>query len=248
MIRDEHLQLEKRLQQAAVRCDRTGFPQSCRFIGTEDIPTARHFAKEYGLTVAFDGGWPEAERVQPCYYFSGDEPVFTRVWVKIGWNSRFSSVRHHDLMGSLMALGMDRSLFGDLIWAEDKAWLCTLPEMAERLPLEWTAAGNTPITITTVDGDPEIQAPAGVLLRDTVPSLRLDCVLSSGMKLSRAKAAEVIRQGIVSLNHRPETGTDRQLSPGDLLSIRHFGRIRLKEVGDPTRKDRLPIVLEIFTR
>ena len=44
----------------------------------------------------------------------------------------------------------------------------------------------------------------------------------------------------------PEERTDRLLEPGQLLSIRGFGRIRLTEVGSPTRKDRLPVTLEIF--
>ena len=38
----------------------------------------------------------------------------------------------------------------------------------------------------------------------------------------------------------------RILNAGQLLSIRGFGRIRLTEVGSPTRKDRLPVTLEIF--
>jgi RNA-binding protein YlmH len=44
----------------------------------------------------------------------------------------------------------------------------------------------------------------------------------------------------------PEERTDRVLEAGALLSIRGFGRIRVREVGSPTRKDRLPVQLEIF--
>ena len=86
------------------------------------------------------------------------------------------------------------------------------------------------------------------MLRDTVPSLRLDAVLASGMKMSRARAAELIREGAVAVEHRQETRTDRLLEEGQQLSIRGFGRIRLREVGDRTRKERWPILLEIFRK
>jgi len=84
--------------------------------------------------------------------------------------------------------------------------------------------------------------------RDTVASLRLDSVLSSGMRVSRARAAEIIRQGLVSVDHQQEERIDRLLIEGQLLSIRHFGRIRLVKVDPPTRKDRLPVMLEIFSK
>ena len=86
------------------------------------------------------------------------------------------------------------------------------------------------------------------MMRDTVASMRLDSVLASGMRISRAKAAEIIRQGLVSVDHQEEERVDRQLSQGQLLSVRHFGRIRVREVGEPTRKDRLPVTLEIFSK
>ena len=41
---------------------------------------------------------------------------------------------------------------------------------------------------------------------------------------------------------------DRVLAPGQLISVRGFGRIRLTEVGQPTRKDRLPVTLEVFSK
>ena len=53
--------------------------------------------------------------------------------------------------------------------------------------------------------------------------------------------------GAVSVNHLPEEHTDRLLREGDMLSVRGFGRVRLTGVGEPTRKDRLPVTLEVFS-
>lgn len=239
-------QLALRLQQNAQRADRLDIPVPGRFVAGEERALALHAAREARVAASFDGGWPDAERVQVCFHPAWAEAEFTAQWVEIRWAAKFAHVEHRDLLGSLMALGMDRGFFGDLIALEDRAYLLCLPEMAIRLPMEWDKAGNVPIKVRVLEEAPAIKPPKGDFLRDTVASLRLDCILSAGMKTSRGRAAEIIRTGAVSVDHSPEERTDRILSAGQLLSIRGFGRIRLTEVGSPTRKDRLPVTLEIF--
>ena len=209
---------------------------------------AVHAAREARVAASFDGGWPDAERVQVCFHPAWAEAEFTAVWLEIRWAAKFARVGHSDLLGSLMALGMDRSFFGDLIALEERAYLYALPEMARRLPTEWDKAGNVPLRVTQLEEPPVFEAPRGEEMRDTVASLRLDSILASGMRTSRAKAAEMIRAGLVSVEHAPEERIDRLLTAGQLLSVRGFGRIRLLEVGVKTRKDRLPVTLEIFRR
>lgn len=246
MMKDLSSQLALRLQQNAQRADRLDIPVPGRFVTGEERAMAVHAAREARVAVSFDGGWPDAEREQVCFHPAWAEAEFTAVWVEIRWAAKFAHVEHRDLLGSLMALGMDRSFFGDLIAQEDRAYLLCLPEIAARLPMEWDKAGNVPIRVQLLEEAPAIDPPKGEFLRDTVASLRLDCVLSAGMKTSRSRAAEFIRMGAVAVDHMPEERTDRVLCAGQLLSIRGFGRIRLTEVGSPTRKDRLPVQLEIF--
>ena len=245
-VKDTAVQLALRLRQNAERADRLDMPVPGRFVTGEERAMALHAAKEARVAASFDGGWPDAERVQVCFHPAWAEAEYTAVWVEIRWAAKFAHVEHRDLLGSLMALGMDRGFFGDLIALEDRAYLLALPEVAARLPVEWDRAGNVPIKVQVLAEAPAIEPPKGDMLRDTVASLRLDCILSAGMKTSRSRAAEIIRTGAVGVNHMPEERTDRVLTAGDLLSIRGFGRIRLIEVGNPTRKDRLPVVLEIF--
>ncbi|MBQ8653635.1 MAG: hypothetical protein IJ507_01750 [Clostridia bacterium] len=249
MLRGEEArQLQLRLHQLAERADRLDRPVCGRFLTREECALAVHEARLCGVEASFDGGWDGAERVQVCCHPAWQEAEFTYRWMRIRWQSRFTRIDHRDLLGSLMALGMDRAFFGDLIAMEGEAYLCVLPEMAQRLPMEWDKAGNTSIRVEEMDEPPVIEPPRGAMLRDTVASLRLDSVLSSGMKVSRPRAAEIIRQGLVSVDHQTEERVDRMLTQGQVLSVRGFGRVRLHEVGQPTRKDRLPVTLEIFAR
>ena len=247
-MRQEQSQLALRLRQGAERAERMDMPVAGRFLTGEERALAVHMAREAGVQVSFEGGWADAERVQLCFHPAWAEAEFNAVWLEIRWAAKFAQVGHSDLLGSLMALGMDRSFFGDLIALEDRAYLYALPEMARRLPTEWDKAGNVPLRVTQLEEPPVFEAPRGEEMRDTVASLRLDSILASGMRTSRAKAAEMIRAGLVSVEHAPEERVDRLLMAGQLLSVRGFGRIRLLEVGVKTRKDRLPVTLEIFRR
>lgn len=245
---NEQEQRVLRLRQAAQRASKLDRAVAGRFVTGEERALAVHEARGAGVTVSFDGGWPDAERVQVCFHPEGQAPEFTAQWVEARWNARFAAVEHRDLLGSLMGLGMDRELFGDLIAMEGRALVYTLPEMTLRLPMEWTQAGRATLKVSVPDTPPMIEPPRGTLLRDTVASPRLDSVLSSGMRTSRSRAAEWIRQGLVMVDHSPEERVDRVLAPGQLISVRGFGRIRLTEVGRPTRKDRLPVTLEVFSK
>ena len=239
---------EQLLLDWAVRAAKTGRAVTGRFIPEADMGQAVHAARQAGVEAAFDGGRPGAERVQVCFCPEGEEPVFTGQWLEIRWNRRFAAPEHRALLGSLMALGIDRSYAGDLIAGEDGAWLYCLPSLAARLPEEWREAGRIAITVRPMERAPEITPPKGTALRDTVPSLRLDAVLASALRESRANAAERIRRGDVQVNHRAEERTDRQLTAGDLLSVRGRGRVRLCAVGEPNRKDRLPVEMELFLK
>ena len=241
---DERTQLRLMLRQSAEKAARSGQPAVSRFLPVSEESTALHEAYEAGCEVSFDGGWPDAERVQACFHDADEEPVFTGVGLRITWNSRFSPPEHRALMGSLMALGIDRSCFGDLLLQEDAAFLMALPAAAEQLPAAWREAGRISIRVEKMDEAPQLRRQEGELMRATVASLRLDSIVSAGLRLSRAKAAEMVQAGLVSVDHRVELRCDRLIAEGQTLSLRGHGRVILRETGERTRKDRIPVVLE----
>ena len=83
-------------------------------------------------------------------------------------------------------------------------------------------------------------------IRDTVSSLRLDAVAAAGFSLSRGKAADLIASGRFQLNHRECLKPDRPVGSGDVMSCRGLGKCVLKEVGGPSKKGRIMILLERY--
>ena len=83
-------------------------------------------------------------------------------------------------------------------------------------------------------------------VRTTVSSLRLDCILSGALNMSRGRAAELIRAEKVQVNFETADSISKILSPDDLVSVRNFGRFKVAEIGGLTRKGRYGIIIEKF--
>ena len=154
---------------------------------------------------------------------------------------------HRDYLGSLLGLGIDRSVTGDILVRPDGADIIIVPEIADFLIREYSQAGRTSIR-TEVVPLTELRVPdvRTEMIRDTVPSCRLDTVVSSAFRLSRAKAAEAVRAGIVSVDHIECVKPDLRVEEGSSLVLRGKGKAVLREVGGESKKGRIWIVIERF--
>ena len=90
-----------------------------------------------------------------------------------------------------------------------------------------------------LEGPVPIPEPKGTTFHDTVSSLRLDAVLAGAYRLSRSEASELIRAGLVKLNHIPCERVDAPVEEGSMLSVRAKGRVLLKKIDGMTRKQRI---------
>ena len=122
-----------------------------------------------------------------------------------------------------------------------------LDTVADFLLSSWNSAGRAKLTVTEIPAAhlhiPEVRCEE---VRDTVSSLRLDAVAAAGFSLSRGKAADLIASGKFQLNHRECLKPDRPVAEGDVMSCRGLGKCVLKEVGGPSKKGRIMILLERY--
>ncbi len=157
------------------------------------------------------------------------------------------ALTHRDYLGSLLALGVERSVAGDILVREGGADIVVLRDMAVFLQQNWTQAGRAALQTEVLPLSELRQAAYRVVeKRDTVASLRLDSVLAAMFSLSRGNAQEAVRQGLVAVNGRLAVKPDSLLTEGDRVSLRGKGKAVLKEVGGKSRKDRDCIVFERY--
>ena len=143
--------------------------------------------------------------------------------------------------------GLDREKVGDLLVADGCCDVLALEEVADFLVFHMEQAGRVKLKCSPLPLD-RLEPPAVETrtIRDTVSSLRLDAMAASGFSLSRGKAADLIASGRVQLNHRECVKPDHAVAQGDVLSCRGLGKCVLTEVGGPSKKGRILIVLERY--
>ena len=157
------------------------------------------------------------------------------------------ALTHRDILGSLMGMGIVREKVGDILVSSQSADLIVLDTVAEFLLSSWESAGRAKLTVTEIPAAHlHIPAVRCEEVRDTVSSLRLDAVCSTGFRMSRGKAADLIAAGHVQVNWRACTKADKLLSEGDTVSARGFGKFQLAEVGGVTKKGRTAIVVKRY--
>ena len=250
---------EDRLLLAKV-LDRAGQAQS------RNIPAATDFLSPQQQMLAMDllrlAGIPETGYARLGGYAGAERNIllFLPDWLDADSAESQSPIRclratfreeeklsHRDFLGSLMGMGIVREKVGDILVGPSAADLMVLDTVAEFLLQSWNSAGRARLTVTAIDPwevrVPEVRCQE---VRDTVSSLRLDAVASTGFRMARGKAAELITSGRVQVNWRECAKPDKLLTAGDTVSARGFGKFELTEVGGVTKKGRTAIVLKRY--
>lgn len=157
------------------------------------------------------------------------------------------ALTHRDYLGSILGLGLGRSVVGDILVRDDGADIIIDPKVADFLMTEYAKAGRTELRTSIVPLDelilPEVRTQT---IRDTVPSVRLDNIISTAFKLSRSKAAEAIRGGIVSVDHLECLKPDARVEEGQTFVLKGKGKAVLRELGGESKKGRIWVVIERY--
>ena len=250
---------EDRLLLAKV-LDRAGQAQS------RNIPAATDFLSPQQQALALDllrlAGIPETGYMSLGGYEGAERNIllFLPDWLEAADAGSQSPIRclrasfreeeklsHRDFLGSLMGMGIVREKVGDILVGPAGADIMVLDTVAEFLLQSWNSAGRARLAVTAIEPwevrVPEVKCQE---VRDTVSSLRLDAVASTGFRMARGKAAELITSGRVQVNWRECTKPDKLLTAGDTVSARGFGKFELTEVGGVTKKGRTAIVLKRY--
>lgn len=238
---DDEALLRRRLTELAQRADRMGVATFSEFLTPPQAQLAFAAAKEAGVTASLSGGYEDAER-QMARFLPADgwEEPYPISALALTWPHQ-TAPTHRDLLGSVMGLGIRRGMVGDIVVEPEQAYLFAETAMCQHIASVLASAGRVHLQVQLLEELPTPQPPEGRQVRDTVSSPRLDAVVASGFSISRSKAADLINAGHVKLRHTPCIRTDAHVGEGDVISVRGLGRLKLCEIGQPTRKGRYPL-------
>ena len=251
--------LYARLDDLLSRAER-GEAAISQFLSPKELYFAQIWLKRREAPFVSFGGYEDAERCRVCVlpdYVDGEPSIelLSEYGISLDISvlkvkgSGFSKLSHRDFLGSLLGLGLDRSVVGDICVFEDGkgAYVFCDTEITRFLTEEWKKAGNDKITVTkTVLQDGFSHKKRFLPVNDTVASPRLDGIVAALCSLSREKARSAVVAELVELDYETETRPDRNISAPCLVSVRGYGKFRILSVSDVTKKGRYRLVAEQY--
>ena len=202
------------------------------------------------LEITLFGGTEDCER-QMMGFFT--EPLAAEKFpikiVKIRRKSKKfgqTDLSHRDYLGSLLGLGIDRGKVGDILVAEDTAVCFVAEEISPYITAVLEQVSRTAVVAEETEQAEDIPQRQTEARRLTVASMRLDAVASEAFHLARGKTQTLIHAEKAQVNWNIVTSTSHLLKEGDLVSLRGFGRFRVKEIGGRTKKDRIGLEIEKY--
>ena len=165
--------------------------------------------------------------------------------LEISGNFLFDPAEADDLRQALWAAGAAAGALGDVWRLGDRGGQAIVTrDLAQRLHGCQT---NVRTVEVRLEARPlaELQLPAvrnPKRLSTVEASLRLDAVASAGFGLSRARMAELIRQGEVRINWRSVSSPSKELAVGDRVQLAGRGELELEQMA-LTKRDRWRLTL-----
>lgn len=198
------------------------------------------------------GGYGEAERKMLCYLpeylpedrlMEDDSPV---VCLRATFYEG-DTPSHRDFLGSLMGAGISRESIGDICVGKGQCDFFVTAEIAPYLMQNFRSAGRTKFRLSVISlCEAQIPEPEFKVINDTLASLRLDGVVSSGFRISRSMAASAISAGKVSMDGLPCEKPDKAVTQGCKISLRGSGKIQLACINGQTKKGRISVQIHRY--
>lgn len=226
-------------------------PASTCFLSPRELELARYLFGTLPGLHSF-GGYPEAERrmlvylpeyLEEGYLLEEDSPcVCLRASFYQG-----DTPSHRDFLGALMGSGIARETVGDICVGTGSCDFFVTAEIAPYVLQNFLSAGRTHLRLTRIPlAEASIPEPEVKEIRDTLASLRLDSVLSSGFRIGRSQASQYISAGKAAVDGLPCEKPDKLLAEGTTVSLRGLGKLKLAQVGGRTKKDRISVVIHRY--
>ena len=230
---------------------RRNIPSNTCFLSPRELEMTRYLFGDVPGLYSF-GGYGDAERKMLIYLpdYLEESSLMDENSPVICLHAQFyegDSPSHRDFLGALMGAGIARETLGDICVGPGFCDFFVTAEIAPYLLQNFTSAGRTKLHLTQIPlQNASIPQPETKQIRDTLASLRLDSVISSGFRVSRSLAAQYVTQGKAAIDGLPCEKPDKAVAEGAKISVRGLGKIRLTTIGNRTKKDRISVIIDRY--
>ena len=230
---------------------RKNIPANTAFLTLRELDMCKYlFGNQEGLFPF--GGYEGAERQMIVYLpeyldrdslYEEDSPlVCLRATFYDG-----DTPSHRDFLGALMGEGIARETVGDICVGKGQCDFFVTAEIAPYILQNFTGAGRTKVHLEAIPlSEVSVPEPETKEIKDTVASVRLDSIISSGFRIGRSAAAQYVNAGKAAIDGLPCEKPDKAVEEGAKISVRGLGKIKLRSVGGQTKKGRISVVIDRY--
>lgn len=148
------------------------------------------------------------------------------------------NIRHQDILGSLFALNIDSSYFGDIVLYNDYYYVFVSEDLALYIKDNLKMVGNKKVSLEEVDLSVLDNYERNYEEKEIiVSSLRIDNVVSVIINTSRKVALDKIKNKEVVVNYDVMNKNSYILKENDIFSIRRYGKYKFVGIVKSTKKN-----------
>lgn len=251
MLEDEIL-LRKRILELAEKSYRSGRYLFTGFLSPGEQSVCIDALTQNGF-LQYDsfGGTDMAERAvirlgsEEEMGYAGDYPI-SCILIEPNLAKFAEELSHRDYLGSILNLGIEREVIGDIIIRDKKGYVICLSRMAAYIAENLTKIKHTYVKCKVTEEMPEALAPVLENYILSVSSERCDIVISKLYNISRNDSLNLFRGKRVCINSRIEESGSRNLKEGDVVSTRGFGKFLYHGVQSVNKKEKLRISVDKY--
>lgn len=148
------------------------------------------------------------------------------------------NIRHQDILGSLFALNIDSSYFGDIVFYNDYYYVFVSDDLALYIKDNLKMVGNKKVSLEEVNLNVLDNYERKYEEKEMIiSSLRIDNVVSGIINTSRKVALDKIKNKEVIVNYDVMNKNSYILKENDIFSIRRYGKYKFVGIVKSTKKN-----------
>ncbi len=197
------------------------------------------------------GGYENAERKLAAFGSKEDfgyEEETPIVCIKIEplMQKYADALSHRDFLGSVIGLGLERAVTGDIIVHENIGYMFCLESIAPFITENLKKVRRTDVKCSVVSSLPTETVKIPEESTFFVASERLDAVIAAVFNISRSESQKLFDKELVFCNSNLCENADRQIQDGGVVSVRGYGRFIYCGIEKTTKKGRLCIKARVY--
>lgn len=201
--------------------------------------------KSHDIDLYLDGGYEGAERKRALIgYLDNSKLNYDIVILQSLYDPKFGEISHRNVLGTIMAFGIKRNTFGDIVVENNLITIFASLEISDFLINNLTMISRQRMNFKAIKEFIQTEKKE-VIQTINVASMRLDAVVAKAVNCGRSEAVDLINSGFVLINHKECLNISHTVKENDLLSIRKFGRVEILEIVGLSKKNRTIVKISV---